>query len=78
MPELVTDEQLRARHGFVEAERDNGATFEQVGWTLAGMEQDQPRPHARDASVTDTDALLGALGYTADALAALRDEGVVA
>ncbi len=36
--------------------------FEQVGWVLAGMDRNQPGPEVRDATVTDTDALLGEAG----------------
>ena len=45
---------------------------------LAGMDRDQPRPVVRDATVTDTDALLGEVGYSAAEIAALREEGVAA
>jgi hypothetical protein len=45
---------------------------------LAGMDRKQPSPHARDATVTDTEALLGEAGYSADEIAALRAEGVAA
>ena len=45
---------------------------------LAGMDRDQPGPDVRDATVTDTDALLGEAGYSAAEIAAMRDEGVAA
>jgi alpha-methylacyl-CoA racemase len=78
IPEVVTDKHLRARHAFVEAQRTTGAPFRQVGWVLAGMNRDQPAPVVRDASITDTDALLLAAGFTEATLRALHAEGVVA
>ena len=46
---------------------------------LAGMDRDQPAPYeVRDATVTDTDALLRDAGFDDDEIAALREEGVVA
>ena len=79
VPELVGAAQLpgagacsrmrpRPRHG----------EFEQVGWVLAGMDRAQPGPVVRDATVTDTDALLREVGYSAAEIAALREEGVAA
>ena len=45
---------------------------------LAGMDRDQPGPVVRDATITDTDALLAEVGYSAAEIAALREEGVAA
>jgi alpha-methylacyl-CoA racemase len=78
VPELVHDAHLRARHVFVDATAAEHGEFEQVGWVLAGMDRDQPGPVVRDAVVTDTDALLGEVGYSAAEIAALREEGVAA
>ena len=78
IPEVVTDPHLRARNVFVEARRTDGDPFDQVGWVLAGMDRDQEPPLVRDASITDTDALLLAAGFDPETLAALRAEGVVA
>jgi crotonobetainyl-CoA:carnitine CoA-transferase CaiB-like acyl-CoA transferase len=47
------------------------------GLGAAGMDRDQP-PGRADASVTDTDELLGEVGYSAAEIAALREEGVAA
>ena len=77
MPELVRDAHLRARNAFVEATAEHGE-FEQVGWVFAGMDRAQPGPVVRDATVTDTDALLREVGYSAAEIAALREEGVAA
>jgi alpha-methylacyl-CoA racemase len=78
VPELVHDAHLRARHVFVDATAAEHGEFEQVGWVLAGMDRDQPGPVVRDATVTDTDALLGEVGYSAAEIVALREEGVAA
>jgi alpha-methylacyl-CoA racemase len=84
VPELVHDAHLRARKVFVEAKASAAAAaaapgdFEQVGWVFAGMDRDQPGPVVRDATVTDTDALLGEVGYSAAEIAALREQGVAA
>lgn len=78
VPELVEDEQVRARHLIVTAERPGHAPFEQVGFALAGSDRDQPAPVVRDATVTDTDAVLASVGYDRDDIASLRSQGVVA
>jgi alpha-methylacyl-CoA racemase len=78
VPELVHDEHLRAREVFVEATAADHGAFEQVGWVFAGMDRSQPGPVVRAATVTDTDALLGEVGYSAAEIAALRDDGVAA
>jgi alpha-methylacyl-CoA racemase len=78
VPELVRDAHLRARDVFVEATARGHGAFEQVGWVFAGMDRGQPGPVVRDATVTDTDALLREAGYSAAEIAALREEGVAA
>jgi alpha-methylacyl-CoA racemase len=78
VPEVVRDAHLRARDVFVEATAPAHGRFEQVGWVLAGMDRDQPGPVVRDATVTDTDALLKEAGYSVAEIAALREEGVAA
>jgi crotonobetainyl-CoA:carnitine CoA-transferase CaiB-like acyl-CoA transferase len=42
------------------------------------MNRAQHDPQARDATVTDTEALLGEAGYSAAEIAAMREEGVAA
>ena len=69
---------FRARDVFVRAEAPGHGEFEQVGWVFAGMRRDQPSPTVRDATITDTDALLGEAGYSREEIAALREEGVAA
>ena len=78
VPELVHDAHLRARDVFVEATAAERGAFEQVGWVLAGMDREQPGPVVRDATITDTDALLGEVGYSAAEIAALREQGAAA
>lgn len=73
VPELVRDEHFRARHAFVPTNHD----VEQVGWVFAGM-PGAPTGEMRDATITDTDALLQEVGYSAAEIAALRDGGVAA
>jgi alpha-methylacyl-CoA racemase len=77
VPELVEDPHLRARRTFVDAHDAQHGGFRQVGWTLAGMDRDQPPTETRDATVTDTDQLLAAAGYTDEEITTMRDEGVV-
>jgi len=78
VPELVHAPHFRARDVFVRAEAPGHGEFEQVGWVFAGMRRDQPGPTVRDATITDTDALLGEAGYSREEIAALREEGVAA
>ena len=78
VPELVGASHFRERAVFTSATAPAHGAFEQVGWVLAGMDRAQPGPTVRDATVTDTDALLGEVGYSAAEIAALREEGVAA
>jgi alpha-methylacyl-CoA racemase len=78
VPELVDDPHLQARRTFVDACDTHHGAFRQVGWTLAGMDRDQPAATTRDATITDTDELLAAAGFTTQEISAMRDEGVVA
>jgi alpha-methylacyl-CoA racemase len=78
VPELVEDPHFTARHAFVEADSDEHGRFRQVGWLLAGMQRRQPTPQIRDQTITDTDELLIAAGYTRAEIDELREKGVVA
>lgn len=78
VPELVEDDHYRDRDVIITAHRPDHDAFEQVGFVLAGMDHGQAAPVVRDGTITDTDALLAAAGYDADAIAALRAEGAVA
>ena len=78
VPDLVEDAQYRARDAFVTAHRPASAAFEQVGFPLAGMDHGQAAPVVRDATLTDTGALLAEAGYDPETIASLRAEGAVA
>jgi alpha-methylacyl-CoA racemase len=78
VPELVEDEHFRERDVVITAHRAGADAFEQVGYVLAGMDHGQGAPVVREATETDTDALLAAVGYDADAIAALRAGGAIA
>ncbi|HXY94400.1 MAG TPA: CaiB/BaiF CoA-transferase family protein [Acidimicrobiia bacterium] len=79
VPELVDDPQFAARRAFVEVEHPDHGTFRQVGPTFAGTTAAPARPYqVRDATETDTDELLLAIGYTPDQCAALRRAGAIA
>jgi alpha-methylacyl-CoA racemase len=78
VPELVGATQLRERRVFTHATASGHGDFEQVGWVLAGMDRAQPGATVRDATTTDTDALLREVGYSATEIAALREEGAAA
>ena len=78
VPELVEDQHFRDRDAIITAHRPGHDAFEQVGFVLAGMDHDQAAPLVRDATATDTDALLAEAGYDDAAIAALRAEGAVA
>jgi alpha-methylacyl-CoA racemase len=78
VPELVEDPHLAARLAFADAHADGHGEFRQVGWVLAGMDRVQPPVEVREPTVTDTDALLEAVGVEPEAIAALRAEGVIA
>lgn len=76
--ELARDSHFAARGAFVEAEHPARGRFRQLGPVLAGAAPVARPAPLRDASETDTDALLSAAGYSAAELAALRSEGVIA
>lgn len=78
VPELVSDEHLRARDVFVTASRTDGGDFEQVGWVLAGADRHQPGPLVRAVGLTDTDELLRDAGFDDATIAAMHEEGVIA
>ncbi len=78
VPEVADDEQFVARGDYVVADHAEHGDFRQVGPVFAGMEQPSSPYEARDATVTDTDALLRAAGLSHDELAKLHEAGVVA
>jgi alpha-methylacyl-CoA racemase len=77
VPEAVRDAHFRARALFTTARSAEGE-FEQVNRVLAGQPRDLPPATVREGTVTDTDEVLGAAGYTNEEIAAMRREGVAA
>jgi len=78
VPEVVEDEQFVARGDYVDATHREHGNFRQVGPVFAGMEQPSGPYEARDATVTDTDALLRAAGMSDDEVVKVQSAGVVA
>ena len=78
VPEAIADEQFAARGDFVDAVHPEQGTFRQVGPVFAGMERPDAPYEARDATITDTDAVLEGAGLSAGEIAKLRDAGVIA
>ena len=75
--EAVADPQFVARGTVVEAKHPVHGTFRQLGPVLAGSPR-QAVYELPDTTTTDTDTVLTEAGFTADEIAALRTEGVVA
>ena len=78
VPELVEEPQFLARRAFAVAKHPEHGAFRQVGATLAGMNPVADDREVRDPTLTDTDELLAAAGYSATEVAALRATGVAA
>jgi alpha-methylacyl-CoA racemase len=78
VPEIVEDEQFVARGDYVGARHPEVGEFQQVGPVFAGMAPLDEPYEARDATLTDTDALLRAAGFSDDELAKLHEAGVIA
>jgi alpha-methylacyl-CoA racemase len=78
IPEIVTDEQFRARDDYSDAHDAIAGDFQQVGPVFAGMARTSERYEARDMTTTDTDALLRAAGLRDDELANLHESGAIA
>jgi alpha-methylacyl-CoA racemase len=76
--ELVRDPQLAARGAFGEASDAAGRRFRQLAPALAGMPRPGEPVRVRDASATDTEALLREAGLAPEKIAALRAGGVIA
>jgi alpha-methylacyl-CoA racemase len=76
--ELVREPHFAARGAFVEARRPDGGRFRQLAPLLAGCEPLRGPVELPDPARTDTDVLLQSAGYSAEDVAALRSEGVIA
>jgi alpha-methylacyl-CoA racemase len=75
--EAVSDPQLFARGGVVEAKHPTAGSFRQLGPVLAGSGPRRPVYELPDMTTTHTDELLMAAGYTLDEIADLHAEGAV-
>ncbi len=78
VPEVTADDHLRERDVFVTASHQDGGTFEQVGWLMAGCDRRQPPPVVREPGASDTDDLLREVGLNDATIALMRDQGVIA
>ncbi|MDH3212283.1 MAG: CoA transferase [Myxococcales bacterium] len=76
--EAVRDPHFEARGAFAEARHARHGRFRQVGPVLAGMPRARTAAEVRDASVTDTEALLHDAGLSAEEIETMRSQGVVA
>jgi alpha-methylacyl-CoA racemase len=76
--ETVADEQFSARAAFVEVEHPSAGRFRQVAPVLAGQQRPESPVRVREYGETDTEELLTAAGYSDEAVARLREEGVIA
>jgi alpha-methylacyl-CoA racemase len=76
--EVASDPQYVARGAFVTAKHPVHGDFRQVGALWAGALPVAPDQEVRDASTTDTDALLAAAGLSGSEIADLRSRGLVA
>ena len=61
-----------------EAVDSEGKRFRQVAPVMAGMQRGSEPARVREASKTDTDALLAEAGYGADQIEKLKEDGVIA
>lgn len=77
MDELAQDPQFQARGIFCEAEHPVHGTFRQVAPAFAGMERPDGPVRVPDWSRTNTDELLAEAGVGADAIAKMREDGVI-
>jgi alpha-methylacyl-CoA racemase len=77
IPELVDDPHWRARGLFMEAELEGRGVFEQMAPVLAGGLRNQPKHIVKDASETETRAILGQNGFAEEEIAKLLEEGAV-
>ena len=76
--ELARDPQLAARGAFGEAVDAGGRRFRQLAPALAGMPRGGEPAAVRDASASDTAALLAEAGLAEKEIEALRASGVIA
>lgn len=77
IPEVAHDAHLRSRATFMRARHPQRGEFEQLGPVLAGGERAQPLHVLSPPGTTDTEAVLGAAGFGAAEITALREQGCV-
>lgn len=75
--EVAANPHLRARQSFMHANHAERGRFEQLGPVLAGGERAQPEHQVHPAGATDTDAVLGAAGFSAAEIADLHRCGAI-
>jgi alpha-methylacyl-CoA racemase len=75
--EVASDPQFAARGAFVEASHPQRPPFRQLGPLLAGTPRHDTYP-LRDATLTDTPALLAGAGLPTEEIEAMLAEGVIA
>ncbi len=75
--EVAADRHLRAQHAFMTAQHPQHGRFEQLAPNLAGAERAAPVFELPPAGHLDTDAVLGATGYSADEIRELRGSGCI-
>ncbi len=75
--EVAADEHFDAAGAFVEAESEEHGRFRQLGAVLAGMEPPVEPVRVPDPATTDTDELLGGVGYDRSQIDDLRARGIV-
>jgi len=76
--EAARDPQFEARGAFREARHPERGRFRQVGPVLAGSTVPEEPVSVAAPGATDTESVLRAAGLAPDAIAKLREEGVVA
>ncbi|TAK53226.1 MAG: CoA transferase [Gammaproteobacteria bacterium] len=75
--EVAADPHLRERHSFIKARHPEHGEFEQLAPILAGAERDQPVHELAPAGSTDTGAVLGTMGFSAEEIGQLLRVGSV-
>jgi alpha-methylacyl-CoA racemase len=75
--EVTADRHLRAQGAFATANHPQRGLFEQLAPNLAGAGREAPAFDLPAAGQLDTDAVLGAAGYSADDIRGLRDGGCI-
>ncbi|MBW2231728.1 MAG: CoA transferase [Deltaproteobacteria bacterium] len=77
IPEIAADPHFRERRIFMDAEHEEEGKFRQVGPILAGGVREQPIHRVRPLYESDAPALLEWVGYSAEEIERLREDGEV-